>query len=695
MSGLFLILLVWIFVIQLNLNEIKAELKKLRNKEQPPNHQIVKQEMIKSTPTRETPQPEITEKSFEERTLDNSDSYILKHKNDSKPFDFEKVFLGNIFNKIGALALIIAVGFFIKLISPMIIFTPVVKTVLGFLFGFVLIGISLKLHKDEMKNYAEVLMGTGFASLFITTYCAYGLLHTLNLPSALTIASVILLITYFTADKLKTTSMLSISLIGGYLTPLFINSDASLFGYLLFLNAVSLIFAYRNPERNVINIINLPITMIIALCHYHGSINVAYPLSLWLMYIIYDLVKINPDKFNIPLNWINYGVLTYFSVLLFKSNLHNLGYLLAATSLIYAGISYYLFKKNNSSFKHYLYSFILNTWLIVYFLATDIQSICIWSVEALILSFCSTKFKFDGLNKWVIAFYISIFTGILLARVNGNLCITEYYPTLFNPRLVIFGIPIITMALSAYTYKNAISENSKKLYDILKFGFITLIYLYITTEINAYITHDSNTLRFKEFTKTLTFSMIGLVYSLQAKRLYHFSKIAFFEFVSYLIGIISLLTLITTGYSYPLSSTSHYIPVLNIRFTAFILAISTTVIWAKWTKENLYKYLAVILGFILLHCESADYVKEYSNLNMNYIISLIWILYSGIITTIGIFKNKDFLKLSGIWLCILTIFRIFIYDLAKVDAMYKIIAFLALGIILMIISYFYTKNKNN
>jgi uncharacterized membrane protein len=43
---------------------------------------------------------------------------------------------------------------------------------------------------------------------------------------------------------------------------------------------------------------------------------------------------------------------------------------------------------------------------------------------------------------------------------------------------------------------------------------------------------------------------------------------------------------------------------------------------------------------------------------------------------------------------ILTIVRIFIYDLAKVDALYKLVAFLALGIILMLVSYIYTASKN-
>jgi uncharacterized membrane protein len=73
-------------------------------------------------------------------------------------------------------------------------------------------------------------------------------------------------------------------------------------------------------------------------------------------------------------------------------------------------------------------------------------------------------------------------------------------------------------------------------------------------------------------------------------------------------------------------------------------------------------------------------------------ISLGWVLYSGTITITGIIANKKYLVNTGIFLSIITILRIFFYDLAAVEAIYKLVAILALGIILMLISYIYTTN---
>ena len=89
-----------------------------------------------------------------------------------------------------------------------------------------------------MQNFSEVLLGTGFGSLFITTYCGSTFLHVLNPVVTFLIATILLLTVFYLADRLKTVSMLVIALVAGYLNPLFVNSSFDidsnfLFGYLI------------------------------------------------------------------------------------------------------------------------------------------------------------------------------------------------------------------------------------------------------------------------------------------------------------------------------------------------------------------------------------------------------------------------------------------------------------------------------
>ena len=69
------------------------------------------------------------------------------------------------------IAIIVACGIFIKMISIHITFTPIMKAIIGFLVGLSLIAGSISTKKDKnLKVYSEILMGTGFSTLFITTF---------------------------------------------------------------------------------------------------------------------------------------------------------------------------------------------------------------------------------------------------------------------------------------------------------------------------------------------------------------------------------------------------------------------------------------------------------------------------------------------------------------------------------------------
>ena len=150
--------------------------------------------------------------------------------------------------------------------------------------------------------------------------------------------------------------------------------------------------------------------------------------------------------------------------------------------------------------------------------------------------------------------------------------------------------------------------------------------------------------------------------------------------------------LLFAGYKYIPTNSFH--PVINVRFLAYLVAIITSAFYAKWTKNEIFKYICVILGFVLIDIEASDFISLSSLSNINWLNTLMWILYAGILTLFGIFKNLKFLKYTGIWISIMTILRIFVYDLKDTDMLCKFVAFLSLGSILLIVSYFYNKKTD-
>ena len=687
----FCILFVWIMVLQSKVDKLETSIRFFANR-----LDRLKQEEKSVEPAKTPEEPEISPtlkvenvqisepEIINEKPIENSAPKVVKKEN----FDIQSAFLGNIFNKVGALAIIISAVIFIKLVSPFFVITPTVKLILGFLVGLGLTFGGLYLNKkDTLKKYSEVLIGTGYGVLFIMTFCGYSLFKIFNGVTVISLGTVLLISIYLLADRMKTLSLLVIGLIGGYLTPVFSGAanDVCLW-YLIFLNMISIVYTLRNSRYSVVNIVNLFVTMIYFMPYVIEPSKPLYPIVLWLVYIVYDLLRDKESSLCTYCSWANYFVLTFFSLIMFYNVHTQLGYMLAAAAFIYAGLSLISRRAKNELYKNYEYSILISLWLFVLFILNDIQSVLVWSLTALGITCLVKIYKLDYLAKFANFYYGTACAGVLLAHDGGELYMLRHYIPVWNLRTLVFAVPVLSMFLSSKIYK---STDKNNICDYLTFAWVSLSYIYLLGEINSWLVGNV-TSGFVNFNKLMIFIILGFIYTLQTKRLYLATKSMIFNIASCAIGCFTVLCLVMLSYDYP----QGYLPVLNFRFAAYVAAISVALILAKWEKFDIYKYLSVFLGFLFVHSESCSIPYLYGSL-WQYVISLSWVIYSGAVTIWGILSNRRPLINAGIVIIILTICRIFIYDLAKVDMLYKLIAFLALGIILMLVSYIYTSGKKN
>ena len=685
-------LVIWIFNIQKKLDNVSNVLYSIRQKIEkiegaeilPAKSDNLDSESVYDDKIQESSEPICEKSSLNEN--DNSLNNVVERQEINKPvktdFEIQGALLGNIFNKIGALAIIIALIIFIKLVSPFFILTDTMKVVLGFVVGLGLSFGAMYMHKFErLRNYSEVLLGTGFGVLFINTFCAYSYFHVLGGGAVLSIASILLLATFLIADKMKTLSMLIIGLVGGYVTPFLSNSgNHVIFVYLILLNILSLIFSLRNSKAKYVNIANLALSMLIFIGYSAFSkISYVYPLLLWAVYIVYDFLR---DKENLADNilcYINYVLLTLFTITTVGKSQIQLGCLLGGVAFAYLLLGWFSRRNSTELYKFYDNSVLINLWLFVFFIANDLYSIIAWSLMAVIIAYFIENYDCKHMGIVLGGYCFSLFVGVLLAKVGGERIFLETYSPIVNMRTLIFGIPVLSMIASSMMLDKA----HKTLSDIIKFLWVSVVYLYSVAEFNSILTKYS----LDTFDNKLAlYLVIGFVYALNAKKLYNTTKFIMFDIVSYFIGALSLITLVIASYF-----TLDFMPVVNLRLAAYLSAIVLSLYYAKSTKLEFFKYLAVFIGFFACHFEGVGI--HHFNRNMLYAISLLWVLYSGAATIWGICSNKRFLINSGIVLIILSILRIFIYDLENVEPIYKLIAFLALGMILMLVSYIYNAKR--
>jgi uncharacterized membrane protein len=115
-------------------------------------------------------------------------------------------------------------------------------------------------------------------------------------------------------------------------------------------------------------------------------------------------------------------------------------------------------------------------------------------------------------------------------------------------------------------------------------------------------------------------------------------------------------------------------------------------------NEGMKKTIFIVMHVMVLWILSAELVnwmhifesKQAYKLGL----SIFWGLYSLGFISLGIWKKKAFYRIGAISLFGLTLIKLFFYDLVHLSTISKTIVFVSLGVLLLIISFLYTKYKN-
>ena len=202
------------------------------------------------------------------------------------------------------------------------------------------------------------------------------------------------------------------------------------------------------------------------------------------------------------------------------------------------------------------------------------------------------------------------------------------------------------------------------------------------------------------------------------------------------IGVLSLFKILLIDYSYNPFVYAKNTFIFNERMLTYLVIVSLIFLAAwlyKKNKENIdpgeksiSTFLVLLANFVLLvqfSVEAKTYFAHLASLNAavqpaivmgkpanqwltfnteysklfgarELSLSLLWLVYAFIIIAIGMYRKFRAIRLMALVLFGVTIFKIFLLDLSQLDKAYRIISFIALGIVLMIASFFYQKYKN-
>jgi uncharacterized membrane protein len=188
--------------------------------------------------------------------------------------DLERVIAGSWLNRIGIVALLIAMAFFLKLAIDKNWIGPIVQIGIGLVAGLGLLGYSHLLFKKGYGYFSEGMVALGGGVLYLSLFAGWNLYHLIPVPVAF-VGMVLVTSTVLGISLARDSQRLAfLAMVGGFATPLLLNTgtdnEVGLFSYLAILNAGLLGVAYVRDWRS------LPVAFLFTLAYAWGWYDLYY-----------------------------------------------------------------------------------------------------------------------------------------------------------------------------------------------------------------------------------------------------------------------------------------------------------------------------------------------------------------------------------------------------------------------------------
>lgn len=656
--------------------------------------------------------------------------------------EWEALIGGKLLNRIGALALIIGVGFFLKYAFDNNWITETFRVLIGATVGAASLLLAARAEKKGFSVFAQGLVGAGVAILYLSVYAAFNFYHLVPQLSAFLLMAAVTVLAFLQAFRYNAIAVSLLGWVGGFLTPFLLSTgednQIGLFSYLLLLDAGVLIVLSKKRGWSVLEPLTIAGTYIIVFSWYNEyyaepllATTLVFVGLFWVLFHATDLFFVLHTQENTPplrrlLSWMN-GFLAFWAVLLplERTPGNPTTVVLVVFAILYAlSAVLVLWRKpaERSTAIHYLVGAIA---IIAAALFHEFEKFTLpvaWALEAAAVMLLARRLQSRSLGIAGEALLVIAFLTLL--TVPGAILYDPIaiFAPVWNGRFGAFLLLLAATACLAILLKRMDRPVEAELFH---YGWMIILLIVLSAEINDVfrrLSLDAPDLAAEAagFRRLMTISVAWAIVGL--------------TFLS-LAGRISLRPLLFAGSSVLLIGSALagvrgiafvprelYLPVVNVRFAALLFIgagglLATSLLkplrernpWASEFRFTLQIIVSVI-GAILLTGEIRDtFEKAISTTGAEYqgsseltrlenlkqlALSGGWLVYSILLMGIGLWRRIRAIRILAIVLFGCTILKIFIYDLSFLETLYRFISFLALGVILLTVSYLYQRYRS-
>jgi uncharacterized membrane protein len=666
-------------------------------------------------------------------------SFFEKHP------DLEKFIGENLVNKIGIGILVLGIGFFVKYAIDKEWINEIGRVGIGILCGGILLAIAHRL-RNKFNAFSSVLVGGGIAVLYFTIAIAFHQYHLFSQTAAFVIMVIITGFSVALAISYDRVELAVLSIIGGFSTPFMLSTGQGnyvvLFTYITILNSGMLVLAYFK-KWNILNILSYLFTVLLfggwlftKVIDREGAPYTGALLFASIFYVLFFLMNIiNNVKEDKHFSAAEISILLSNTFLFYAC-----GYVLLEhidhgkfTGLFTAGLgvfnfcfTYFLSKKKIDPTLLYLLIGLVMTFIS---LAGPVQLegnhiTLFWAAEAVLLLWLGQKSGFSIIKR--ASMLITMLTVVSLLQDWSN-----YYRIVQSPFLnIILNKAFITSIVSLASFAGTIilikrEPEDKELIPGISPGtyknmvfilFAILLYVSMLLELNYQLSAYMVPYASKQIVLgayNLGFCLAFFAYSVRIKN-------TLLKDISVGMSITAILIYIAFYHQMIIEARNssllgiygatgfwlHYVDLLLV-VTLLVLSVRHLYKNKPWDLDGKRGavWFGVIISVFLLSAELCNItvLASYkSNSSISDIIhqtskigySILWSVSSFVMMYIGMRKKLKELRVASLTLFMITIIKLFAYDIIGISEGGKIAAFISLGVLLLVVSFMYQKLKN-
>lgn len=677
-------------------------------------------------------QQDLKEERLKEPTTDKAPLDKLNAPKQRKPLhgDFSWSWFEDTVGKrwmtwVGALALFLSCGFFLKHAFDSGWIGPTGRVILGLFSGCVLLFLGDNFLRKRMSALGQGLMGAGLAILYVSIFAAFSIYKLM--PQSVAFGTMVIVTTAGMCLAVFHNAMPLgfLAVLGGFLTPPMLSTGRdprdALFAYMLLLDLGVLGVAFFKTWRPLSVLAFAGSWLLFAgwYINFHKD-SALVPTLVWasIFYLIFLLIPFvykfrkkeatTIEQFGLSLS--NAVVaFTIFYILLYKDYKHALGFMSVTMSASYLILAY-LTRTRIPGDKKALFGF---AGMCVVFLTLAVPLhlkfhgvTMAWSIEGPVLVFLGYLFRYRPVR--IAGMAVLVIAAFRLFAFHWPLH-KELYYLFWNTRFAAaMSIALASLVYSIIHYRNRDKSTTMDKYLMASsamFGaFLALIICH--AELDKWLQFKAVEIDWNR--DYLRFSILKFLWSLGALG---FIAASFrFKFKYFLFS--SLLALAVAGIIgiqlYEIRMYEDRVIFLNLRFAScafgsamlFFAAYVALKFADDWdmTKYNILNIILSVSCLALLMLLSAEVYTYFYETSLSTIrgrrlgqmsLSAVWGLYAIAAIVIGFLKELRPLRLAGLGLLAITAIKALILDLAGLDQIYRIISFVILGAAMIGASFIY------